>query len=370
MPGTSFTLLLGLAPAPASVVDAVQEIEVEAATDVASACRLRLAIAQTQAGDWRLLEQDLFRPLVPLSVRVGTGIGVPQALFNGYVTHQQATYSEEPGGSVLEITALDSTHLMNLEEKVMPWPNLPDSAIAAAIFGQYGLVPRVRPTSPGLVETDGTTTQRGTDIRFLRALARRNGFLCYVQPEPITGIDQAFFEPDPEPLGPPQAVINVNMGAETNVEGFVVRYEMSAPTSARASAIDPSNKAIQPVLTPVSTQTAFGAEPTLTRVVPPPSLRPAGLGAPTTGTLQTAVQAIVDSSSWAVHAEGTVAAEMGILRPGKLLNVRGAGRVLSGSYLAERISHHLTRDGAYTQSFSARRNAVGLTGSEVYFAQA
>ena len=74
---------------------------------------------------------------------------------------------------------------MNLEEKVTPWPNLPDSAIATAIFGQHAIVPQVDPTSPVLTEPEGTTIQRGTDIRFLRRLARRNGFDCYVQPEPI-----------------------------------------------------------------------------------------------------------------------------------------------------------------------------------------
>ena len=93
----------------------------------------------------------------------------------------------------------------------MPWPNLPDAAIAAAIFGQYALVPMVQPTAPSLVEPEGTTIQRGTDLRFLRQLARRNGFDLYVQPEPITGIDQGFFRPR-LPVGLPQAVLNVNMG--------------------------------------------------------------------------------------------------------------------------------------------------------------
>ena len=67
----------------------------------------------------------------------------------------------------------------------MAWPNMPDHAIATAIFGQYALLPRVQPTPPQLVEPEGTTTQRATDIRFLRRLAERNGFECYVAPEPL-----------------------------------------------------------------------------------------------------------------------------------------------------------------------------------------
>ena len=52
MPGVTFTLLIGFAPAPPEVVDAVQQIEIEASTDVASVCRLRLGVAQTMLGDW------------------------------------------------------------------------------------------------------------------------------------------------------------------------------------------------------------------------------------------------------------------------------------------------------------------------------
>lgn len=366
MPATSFTLLIGYAPAPPEVVDAVQRIDVECSTDIASVCRLRLGIAQSLRGDWTILEHDLFRPLLPLSLRIANGTGLPEAIFNGYITHLEANYAEEPANSTLEITALDATHLMNLQEKVMPWPNMPDSVIAAAIFGQYGLIPRVEPTSPQLIEPEGTTTQRGTDIRFLRQIAWRNGFECYIQPEPLSGVDQAYFQPRSSPFGVPQAVINVNMGPETNVDGFRVRYAMTQPTSAIAGGIDTATKAPQPALAPVSLQVPWGLEPTLLQVAPPPMLRPAGTGRMTIGELQPAIQAIVDESSWAVEAEGTVANNAGVLRPGGIINVRGAGRVFSGSYYATRITHAIDRDGMYTQRFHARRNAVGMTGAELY----
>lgn len=368
MPGITFTLLFGFAPAPPEVVDAVRGIEIETSTGEASACRLSLGIAQTRLGDWSFLQTDLFRPLLPLSVRLTPGIGIPEAVFNGYVTHLDASYPNEPGSATLEVTALDVTHLMNLEEKATAWPNLPDGAIAAALFGQYGVVPRVEPTAPQLVEPQGTTTQRDTDIRFLKKLARRNGFDCYVQPEPVSGVDQGFFGPPPAPVGPPQAVINVGMGPESNVEGFRVAYETTRPTSAVAAMVDASTKAIQPALALVSTRAPMGIEPTLTRVLPPPVTRPADTGALSIGELQPLVQAIADESSWAVVAQGSVGLDVGILRPGKLLNVRGAGRLFSGSYLATRVTHSVRSEGSYTQTFEARRNAVGMTGAELYVA--
>jgi hypothetical protein len=305
---------------------------------------------------------------VPLGVRLTPGIGIPEAVFNGYVTHLDAAYPIEPGSATLEVTALDLTHLMNLQERVTAWPNVPDGAIAAAIFGQYGAVPPVQPTAPQLVEPEGTTTQRDTDIRFLKKLAMRNGFDCYVQPEPITGVDQAYFQPPPAPFGPPQAVVNVGMGPETNVDGFRVGYEMTRPTTAVAAVVDASTKAVQLALAPASTRTPMGIEPALLRILPPPVARPADTGALSIGELQPLVQAIADESSWAVVAEGTVGLDVGILRPGKLINVRGAGRLLSGSYLATRIGHSLRREGTYVQTFHARRNAVGMTGAELYVA--
>jgi Phage tail baseplate hub (GPD) len=362
--GVAFTLLLGFAPAPSEVVDAVQEIEVETSTEVASVFRLRLGIAQTPTGDWSLLEKDIFQPLTPIAIRVGNGAGVPEALMNGYVTSQQVSYANQPGDSVLEVTGMDATLLMNLQEKVMPWPNLPDNLIATAIFGQYTLIPRVQPTPPLLVEPEGTTTQRSTDIRFLRRLAERNGFECYVQPEPLSGLDIGFFQP-PQLTGLPQAVLNVNLGTETNVLDFKVSYQMSAPTTAVAAGVDFTDKSVQVALAPASTQVPLGLEPTLLRITPPPVVRLADTGLMRSSELQTLAQSVADRSSFAVAAEGNVDQKAGILRPGGLVNVRGAGRSLSGSYYVTRVTHTINREG-YTQRFSARRNAVQLTGAEVF----
>jgi hypothetical protein len=360
----AYTLLIGFAPALPEVVAAMQEIQVEASLDEASMFRLRLGIAQTASGDWSVLALDLFRPLVPVSIRVQTGLGAPEAIINGYVSQQHVTYAEEPGQSVLEVTGMDATVLMNLQEKVMPWPNLPDSAIAAAIFGQYAIVPNVQPTPPVLVEPEGTTTQRSTDIRFLRRLARRNGFDCYVQPEPLSGIDMGYFQPS-SLLGLPQAVLNVQMGEQTNVLGFSIRYDMLRPTTAIAAGLDVATKAPQPALAPVALQVPLGREGALLRVLPPPIVRPAETGQMRSPELQTAAQAMVDRSTWAVVAEGQVPATVGVLRPGKIVNIRGAGRVFNGSYYVTRVHHTITPE-SYTQRFEARRNAVGMTGAEVY----
>ena len=253
---------------------------------------------------------------------------------------QDVTYADAGGESTLEITGLDATVLMNLQEKVKPWPNLPDSAIATAIFAQYAIVPMVQPTSPRLIEPEGTTIQRGTDMRFLRRLARRNGFDFYVQPEPLTGIDQGYFRTR-QTLGAPSAVLNVSMGAETNVSRFGVHYEMTRPTSAVAAGLDTPTKAPQPALAPVSLQPPMGIEPALLRVLPPPVVRPADTGLVRTAELQRTRRRSSTPRASRSPPQGEAGPDAGVLRPGGLVAVRGVGRLYNGLYLLTRVTHRI-----------------------------
>lgn len=364
MQGAAYTLLLGHVPAPAPLVDAVQEITIDASIEEASVLRVRFGITKTAIGDWSILDLDPFRPLLPLGVRIQRGIGPPEAVINGFVTHHQVTYSDRPGGSSLGVTAMDATFTMNMTEKVTPWPNMPDAAIASAIFGQNALIPQVDPTSPVLIEPEGTTTQRGTDIRFLRRLALRNGFDCYVQPEPLSGLDVGHFGAR-KLVGLPQAVLNVSFGGDTNVSGFTVRYELAKPTMAIATQLDTTSKTPQPGLAPASLLAPLGLEPTLLRELPPGMVRPVGSGVTHAGDLQAAARGIVDRSTWAVICEGTVGADVGVLRPGGLVAIRGAGRVYNGNWFVTRVRHTLGA-GHFEQHFEAARNAVTETGAEVY----
>jgi phage protein D len=360
----AFALTIGLTPAPAEVLSDVQELEVESATGEASMFRLRIGITRRAGGSWSTVDADLFRPLVRVGIRIQAGVGRPSPVINGYVAGQEVRYAEKPGRSTLEVTGMDATLLMGLDEKVAAWPNMPDSTIAAAIFGEYFVTPRVAQTAPGLVEPDGTTLQRSSDIRFLRKLARRNGFECFVQPDPSTGIDFGYFGPA-QTVGMPQAVLSVSMGTETNVRDFSVRYEMTRPTSVIATGLDVRTKEPQSGSALASVRTPLGAEPSLLRLSPAPVVRPAESGLVRSGELRTLSEAIADRSSYAVVARGTVGPEVGVLRPGEIMSVRGPGRLYGGVYYVTRVHHTIGARG-YLQRFEARRNAVGMTGTEAF----
>jgi hypothetical protein len=99
----------------------------------------------------------------------------------------------------------------------------------------------------------------------------------------------------------------------------------------------------------------------------PRHMRLAQSGLAETGELQTYAQAIVDQTAWAVVAEGNLNTVVydGILRAKRPVLVRGAGRQFSGTYYVEKVQH-LIRHDSYTQHFTLRRNATGLTGSESF----
>jgi len=90
-----------------------------------------------------------------------------------------------------------------------------------------------------------------------------------------------------------------------------------------------------------------------------------GTGLTSASELKTYAQGVVDESSFAITAEGELntVAFGSVLAAKKAVNVRGAGRTFSGVYYVEKVLHTFTGDG-YTQHFSLKRNASGLTGQE------
>ncbi|HLQ51880.1 MAG TPA: hypothetical protein VK129_10310 [Terriglobales bacterium] len=384
--GVTYTVLMGLPPLPLPppLLNALQKIEVETSTEMASVFRLRFGMARTDFGDWDVImpqyEELFFRPMTPVQIRVKVGIDIPKAIINGYVTHQQVLYDDEGGASAMEISGMDATMMMNLQEKVVPWPMPNDGAIAAAVFGLYGIVPMVSPSLPFNLDPTDMTVQRGTDIRFLRRLAQRNGFECYVQPQPQTGVDFGYFGPPTNIPGMQEAVLNIKMGADTNVSEFKIRYDMMKPTTALSAGMDVMTRtpsfalSVTPPVTPPKAGlypwgVPMGVQDATVRALagahPPPMVLPAQTGQMALPALTVVTQAIANRSSWAVVAEGTAGADVGVLYAGGTVNIRGAGLAFNGAYYVTRVSH--TFDcGAYTQKFEARRNAIGMTGTEIY----
>jgi hypothetical protein len=354
------------APLPEPLLTALKQVEIETSTDQASIFRLHFELSRSALGDWDVLQIDLFQPKTPICISVYLGL-LPETIINGYVREAHLDNSNQPGKSTLEVVGMDATStLMNQHDNVVPWPNMADFAIAATIFGQYSVIPQTIPTPPSRTVLQTTTIQRTTDIRFVKQLAKRNSYECYVQPDPILGLDTGYFGP-PQTTAPPQGVLSVDFGIATNTENFNVRYDMLQPTSVLATAIDPTSKAPLPGSVTIALEAPMGLLATLGRILSPPIARPAGSDAANATELRTNSQSITNRSSRAIRGTGEVdGLKLGkVLRPGLPVAVRGAGLEHSGYYYVTQVKHTLSND-KYTQHFDAWRNAVRLTGAELF----
>ena len=155
-------------------------LEVELDTGLASMFRLRLAIRQQRDGSWTYLDDERFRPWMPIRISGGFDTGTEE-LLSGYVTHVKPDFSRSGAECSLEIWGMDQSVLMDRGERLYAWPNERDSAIAAKIFNQHGLLPVVTDTEARHDDKISTIIQRETDMQFLKRLALRNGFVCYVE---------------------------------------------------------------------------------------------------------------------------------------------------------------------------------------------
>lgn len=366
-PPSYFVVQVAFAPLPAPFMRALREVEVESVVGRAAIFRLHFDLSRNFMGDFDVLAFDIFRPLVPIRVSVSSGLGLPQTLINGYIKDAQLGVSNQPGASTLEVVGMDAlgTLMAHIQQPFI-WPNLPDSEVVRAIFAKYALVPTVVPTPPLRTMVDTTTTQRANDAVYLQQLAARNGYELYVQPDPLVGFDMGHFHP-PLSSAPPQGVLSIDFGTQTNLNSFGVSNDMLQPTSVIALTSEPTTRVPIPSLAPAAIDVPMGLEPTLARIIPPPIERPTGTDAASPAEAQLAAFSRATTSSRAVHASGEVDGlkYKGSLLVGLPVLVRGAGRQMSGLYYVTTVTHRIMRDG-YTQQFSAWRNAVGLTGAEVF----
>jgi len=351
----SYRLELDGRPAPPELLDAVQSLDVEDHVDLAGIVRLRIGVAVASSGDaWSFVDEDMFPRLG--RVRVQARVGNAQAtLVDAHVVEVRAALDGEPSRSFLDVVAMDATAVMNLEERVRAWPGRSDADVAREVFGEHGLDADVEDTQPVWDEADSTLMQRGTDIRFLRGLARRNGFECYVETDPVTDRPTGHFHP-PRLDGPPQGILTVGMGAPT-VDHFTVRHHMVGVADAEAHGVDAATLEVQDGAAEGSSLKSLGRDEAgkagRRRVIVD-----AG-GA--TEQVETVSQAMRDRTGWAVAAEGRLNTALygKVLRAKRNVLVRGVGRRFGGTYRVERVLHTFTEEG-HVQHFTLRRNALGL----------
>jgi uncharacterized protein involved in type VI secretion and phage assembly len=340
---------------------ALLEMEVEEDHRLATMFRIKLSIHRNDEGVWTFLDDERIR-LWKKVVIATTSSGEETELVSGYITQLVPHLESDENQCSLEIHGLDTTCLMSLEEKIKDWPNKTDSDIAREIFQQgYNLIPEVEDIGVVHDEAVATIIQRETDIQFLKRLARRNGFECFVQ-------GGAGFFRKPALDDEQQRVLSIHFGNETNLVSFDARLNALRPTAVEMHQYDTIGKEVIDAAAENGEQQQLGRDGALS-IAPPDGLaqRLFIRHAVTTGQpeMENLCRAVFDEAEWLVEVRGEVDSVLycAPLRARKPVPVRGAGELFSGIYYVTSVRHVFTPD-RYAQHFTARRNALAPSGEE------
>lgn len=392
----AYQLLFAGEAAGDELYDDVLELTVETRGADPSTVRLKLATTLDEDGDWTHLGDDRWALFAPLTIRLGylAGEGLAGALsgalgggggndglvtlFTGYVSGVELSLGSEPGQTVLTVMAVDPSLLLGLEEKVAVWSNVTDSDVIEQIAGSYGLDTDVEATATTHEENETVLVQRSTDLQFLRTLARRNGFEFAFEPDPDSG-DPVAHCTAPQLDDTPQPDLAIQFGEESNLARFGVTVDGRRPLNVKVTQTDMHAKSANTAQVTSISLTELGADDldalagdAIDRLATPQDAASQLLllGPPTSDTteLQALAQAARDEAGWFMTATGEVNCDAygAVLRPRRTVLVKGAGDLYSGTWYVTRVTHTITSDGRYRQTFDAKRNARGLTGNEPF----
>ena len=200
-------------PVPTEVLESLMKVEVTNDDENGDGFQMTFSLGKNKTMDYGLLQSGVVEPFTRVMIGVILG-ATPEVLIDGIVAHHQILPGNEPGTSTLIITGKDVSQMLDLEEKNEKYENQPDFLIVTRLIGsysQYQLVPTIIPTTDLPISIERIPRQHETDLKFIKRLAKRNGFIFYI--EPITfGANKAYWGPDNR-LGIPQPALTMNMGS-------------------------------------------------------------------------------------------------------------------------------------------------------------
>jgi hypothetical protein len=112
----------------------------------------------------------------------------------------------------MEVEGADTSIKMGRESKAVIWSDLTDSDAVSQIFSSYGYTADVDSTSAGHSEDKHTLVQRASDLDVVRRLARRNGFLFWIDSD-SSGTETAHFR---RPKLDGNSSVNLDINLDTN----------------------------------------------------------------------------------------------------------------------------------------------------------
>lgn len=345
-------------------------VEVSERVNEPSSFALQIGIFKQENGSWTRLDETEssaggFSPWQRVTVALSFD-SAPDLLIDGLVAGISPRFTATEGETHLLVWGYDISYKMDLDERVVAWPDKKYSDIAAEIFGNYGLTPNVTDTQVLQTQSRDLLIQRGTDWQFLKRLASHIGFDVSVHG--TTG----YFRP-PDLSRAPQKDLAVNFGQEgTNVAWFEPRLVGDLPGKISMARVNAVTKRIEKIAVSQSPLRALGKRnANALRQGRGISSEPLALGAAEPSfneqAMEAAVTGMLRRNDWFVSGEGELDGMLygRALRADGTVLIKGVGRQFSGRYYVTEVTHRVTPSG-YTQHFKAIRNGLDLQGDEPF----
>jgi hypothetical protein len=353
-------------PVPALMIDALESVTATSSADSSSGFQLRFKInSKSELNTIFLIAagQNTNVGMPPLRVVLLVTInGRPQPLFDGVTTNVevQAGQNGQPGS--IAVTGEDLTKVMDLIDfSGFPYPAMPIAARVALICAKYAAfgiiplpIPALFPDVP--IPIEKIPAQQGTDLAYIRQLAEEVGHVFYIEPGEVPMTNIAYFGPEIK-VGPPQPALNLDMDAHTNVESLNFSFD---PTKGVLPIVFIQNQMTRvPIPIPI---------PNLNPLQPPLGALPtpiANIKMMKDTAKMNPMQAISKGLNEAKKSQDSVSGNGSLdvlrygrlLKPRKLVGVRGVGIAYDGLYYVSSVTSTIKR-GEFKQNFNLTRNGL------------
>ncbi|OPY54271.1 MAG: hypothetical protein A4E49_01090 [Methanosaeta sp. PtaU1.Bin112] len=344
-------------PAPLEVLSALASVEVNNDSQHGDGFEIKFNLTKDKLGEYNLLSSGSLEPFNRVIIGVVLGV-TPEVLIDGIITRHQLLPSNEPGKSILSVSGADVSIMMNLEEVNKSHENQPDFVIAAKIlasYAEYGILPQITPTTDVPIMLQRIPRQCETDYDFLQRMAKRNGYVFYI--EPVTfGVNKGYWGPENR-LSIPQPALSINLGEFSNINSLSFSNDSMAPAESVGSFVEPITKMSLPSprlpslrVPPLSRNPANARRRTIQRQMAnmnPSQAASASVSASTNSPEPVEGQGELDTVKYG-H----------VLRARGVAGVRGAGLSYNGYYYVKSVKHKIEK-GEYKQFFTLSRDGTG-----------
>lgn len=374
--GLRLNLFLGeelASPAPTILAEALQDVQIELGDEGNDGFQLTFGAGRktgVATTDSAVFSHPLLSPFCRVIVQVTMGAQV-EPLIDGFITHRQASPGSEPGSTTLTVTGEDIRVMMDLHETTVSHTGLSVDMRVLRILASYQKYliepPRVMPprTSRTPSPLEWIPVQSGTDLAYLRRLARDQAYVFYVEPGFLPNSNIAYWGPS-QRLGLPQPALSVNMGPDTNAR-IQFSYDALKRETVTGMAMDKLSRTLQSISAQPGTDVALAMEAgrDYQRGLGRTLLARQDFGGDISDVANAENAAALRSEDSLVATAEVNVGEYGrMLRPRRLVGVRGAGLQLDGLYYVKRVTHSIRR-GAYMQRCTLTREGIGATSMAV-----